>query len=419
MSGGGVMEEPRRYRKRGSPVREAAHKAAGRARPSLPWRDTRTFADGLFETIREPLVLLDADLRMERANRAFYRTFHVTPVETEARVLSELGNGQWNIPDLRRLLEEVARGGAEIADFRVDGEFPGIGRRVMLLSARRISRDGDPGQKVLLAIEDITARVGAEESTRRLAEELEQRVLARTASLEEDNKELDAFVYSVAHDLRAPLRVIDSFARLLLDDHGSELHDEARHDLVVVRDNAQHMGRLIDDLLAFSRCGRQGLVKGLVSPADLVHEALAALRAEREGRRVKIVVADLPPVEADRGLLKQVFVNLLSNALKFTGRRDVAEIEVGWQRGSNGSDDPVYFVADNGVGFDMGYVDKLFGVFQRLHSAEEYPGTGVGLAIVQRIVHRHGGRIWAAAEVGRGATFFFTLGGSLGGRSAA
>jgi light-regulated signal transduction histidine kinase (bacteriophytochrome) len=232
----------------------------------------------------------------------------------------------------------------------------------------------------------------------------------RTADLTAANKELDAFSYSVSHDLRSPLRAINGFARILLEKHAPQLSPDAQRYLHLVRDNAQQMGRLVDDLLAFSRLGRQPLATQPVAPTALVREALAGLRLDQDGRCVDVALADLPPCRADPALLKQVFVNLLANALKFTAGRDVARIAVGWCEQDG---EPVYFVRDNGVGFDMRYAHKLFGVFQRLHRAEDHAGTGVGLAIVQRIIHRHGGRIWAEAETDRGATFFFTLKGEL------
>jgi len=237
---------------------------------------------------------------------------------------------------------------------------------------------------------------------------LDQRVAERTAELESANRELEAFAYSVSHDLRAPLRAMDGFSRMLMEKHAPQLADEARRYLGVVRKNAQDMGQLIDDLLAFSRLGRQPLERQAVAPSRLAREAFEDLPAEPEGRRVEFVIGDLPECRADPRLLKQVFVNLISNALKFTRTRDVARIEVGCSRAG---DEDVCFVRDNGVGFDMRYVDKLFGVFQRLHRAEEYEGTGVGLAIVQRVVHRHGGRVWAEAREGSGTTVYFTLGG--------
>ena len=238
----------------------------------------------------------------------------------------------------------------------------------------------------------------------------------RTEQLEAANKELEAFSYTISHDLRTPLRAIDGFSRILLAEYTSQLPTEAQRYLGLVRNSTQQMGHLIEDLLAFSRLSRQSLNKQMVIPVDLVRQALVELYAEQEGRQVEFIVGDLPACQADPILLKQIFVNLLSNALKFTRKRETARIEIGCEpcegfESSQGSVETIYFVKDNGVGFDMQYVDKLFGVFQRLHRAEEYEGTGVGLAIVQRIIHRHGGRVWAEAEVDKGATFYFTLEG--------
>jgi two-component system sensor histidine kinase/response regulator len=235
---------------------------------------------------------------------------------------------------------------------------------------------------------------------------LERRVAQRTAELEAANQELEAFAYSVSHDLRAPLRHIDGFTHKLLKDHGPQIPPGAQDLLQRVCHSAQRLGLLIDDLLNLSRFSRQPLAKRIVSLAGLVEQVLHELEGEREGRHVEIRRGHLPECLGDASLLRQVFINLLANAFKFTRKREQAIVEVGCEEISG---ELLCTVRDNGAGFDMQYAGKLFGVFHRLHPADEFEGTGVGLSIVHRIIHRHGGRVWAEAEVDKGATFRFTL----------
>jgi signal transduction histidine kinase len=252
-----------------------------------------------------------------------------------------------------------------------------------------------------LAIAMHQARLLAQ--VRNHAAELEDTVRRRTEALQAANKELEGFSYSVSHDLRAPLRAVDGYARMLEEDYAGRLDEEGRRLLSVVRQSSTRMGQLIDDLLQFSRLGRQEPARQPVDMAGLAREVAAELK---NGSSASIEIGELPRATVDRALMRQVWANLVGNALKYSGKRDDARIEIGGRR--NGGEN-VYWVRDNGVGFDMRYVDKLFGVFQRLHRSEEFEGTGVGLAIVQRVVGRHGGRVWAESRPGDGACFHFAL----------
>jgi light-regulated signal transduction histidine kinase (bacteriophytochrome) len=240
----------------------------------------------------------------------------------------------------------------------------------------------------------------------RLNNDLERRVEERTAQLESANRELEAFSYSVSHDLRAPLRAVSGFTTILKADFAADLPPEAQNYLEKIQASGMKMAQLIDELLAFSRIGRSPLKKKAVDLNGLVRSAIEALAPDTKNRQIEWTLADLPSMEADPILIQQVFANLVGNAVKYTGKRETAQIEIGCTDQDHKN---VYFVRDNGAGFDMEYANKLFGVFQRLHSEDEFKGTGIGLAIVRRIVERHGGRIWAEAEVDKGATFYFTL----------
>jgi len=263
----------------------------------------------------------------------------------------------------------------------------------------------------------VKARVAAEESAALLKEsekeraalnrELEQRVIARTAELETANKELEAFSYSVSHDLRAPLRHIDAYAQILTAEAGPMLGEDNGRFLKAIGKSARNMGQLIDDLLGFSRIGRVPLDTKSIDLKHLCEETIRSLEPDTGGRNIRWTVGELPIVRGDGSMLRQVFVNLLGNAVKYTRDRIPAEIEIGCKNGK--PDEDVVFVRDNGAGFDMQHADKLFGVFQRLHSEEEFEGTGIGLANVNRIIGRHGGRCWAEGIVGGGATFYFSF----------
>jgi len=355
------------------------------------------FAESIINTVREPLIVLDQHLRVVSASRSFYKVFKVNPEETVGQLIYNLGNQQWDIPKLRELLETILPQKTTFDGYEVEHDFAAIGRRVMLLNARQIKRVWGKERVILLAIEDITEKKDHEREV----------VKARDAA-EAANKELEAFSYSVSHDLRAPLRSIDGFSHALLEDYQDKLDDTAKSYLDRVRKATQHMGRLIDDMLKLSSVTRSDFQPESVDLSTLVREISEKLQQCNPDRMIDAIIREGVIVNGDPSLLKIAIENLLGNAWKFTSREVKPQFEFNTtvKEGKTAC-----FVRDNGVGFDMTYVDKLFGAFQRLHTTLEFPGTGIGLATVQRIFNRHGGEVWAEAEVGKGATFYFTLPG--------
>ena len=347
----------------------------------------------------EHLMLFDdtgapTDYVFLEVNTAFERFTGLTRDVVQGRRVTEVIPGIRHAqPNLIEVYGDVVRTGRER---RMELHFTPLDRWYGLTAYKR------PGDRFIVMFEDITKRKEAEQEVLRANAAL----LRANQQLAVANKEIEAFAYSVSHDLRQPLRGIDGFSRILVDRYAGSLDPTARGYLGRVRAAAQRMGSLIDDMLRLSRITRAGMKLQDVDLAGVAREVAEQIQATEPDRAVVWEIPSALPARADRRLVEVLLRNLLENAWKYTGRRDRARIEVGLLPGNDG---PVYFVRDDGAGFDMRYADKLFGAFQRLHGVEDFPGSGVGLATVQRIVHRHGGRIWAEAEVEKGATFFFTL----------
>ncbi len=364
----------------------AAREAVGRARL-------------IVETVREPIAVVGADLGLIHVNRAFL-DFYRLGGDAPARLPDVAG---WNDQALLQRLRDVARSRRELWDVETSQEIAtDDGVRHLVINARPMHDAEGAVAETLLTISDITARKRSEEQVLRLNRQLAGKVEQVTDS----NRELEAFSYSVSHDLRAPLRHIAGFARKLRSKVEPQADETVLHYCDVIDDAARRMSALIEDLLSYSRLGRHAMRPQMVDMQSLVEQVQGTLMAGVEGRRIDWRIAPLPVVVADASLIQLVWQNLLDNAIKYTAARERALIEV---RAQEEEDGWVFHVADNGVGFDMDHAGKLYGVFQRLHKASEFPGSGIGLASVRRIVARHGGRTWAEAVPGQGATFHFTL----------
>ncbi len=370
--------------------------------------------DAIFSSMTDGAVLYAPDGRIVRKNEAANKFFLHTrvspdlPIEQRDRQHGFITEDGRPVEDRSTLPAPRALRGEEVHDQVLGVPSPDTGEIQWIASSAMPVRDAaGQFQGAVLTFRDISERKQAEEEVQRLNRELERRIKDRTGQLEAANKELESFAYSVSHDLRAPLRHIDGFIGLLQKQAKGKLDEKSRHYMELIAESAKQMAQLIDDLLQFSRMGRTEMYQTDVDLNRLVDEVIGLLKPEIEGRKVQWEVGALPCVVGDRSMLRIAFVNLLSNSLKFTRPRDLARIEVGCS-GDN-PEETVIFIRDNGVGFDMNYADKLFGVFQRLHRADEFEGTGIGLANVQRIISRHGGRTWAEGKVGAGATFYFSL----------
>ncbi len=350
--------------------------------------EAREYAESIVATVREPLVVLDDTLKVVSANRSFYQTFKVTPEETEGRFLYDLGNRQWDIPELRQLLEDILPKKIAFDDFEVEHNFPQIGKRVMLLNAREVLREANKPQLILLAIQDITER-------KRMEEEIKRK-----------NKELENFVYMVSHDLKNPVVSIQGFCSLLMKKHKQDLSEKILFYLKRVQANASLMANLLEDLVELSRIGRIKEKKREVSVREVIESVWSGVSRALSTEEVEFICPEnLPKVFYSEQRLYQIFFNLLSNAFKFKSKNKVLKVQIGFEYNE---DDYTFFVRDNGIGIEEKYHDKIFEFFSQLKE-NKTEGTGMGLATVKKIVEANQGRVWVESQKGKGSTFYFTI----------
>jgi PAS domain S-box-containing protein len=345
------------------------------------------FAEAIVETVREPLVILDQNLQVLKANRAFYETFQAAREDTEGRLIYDLGNGQWNIPKLRELLENVLPAHVTLRDFEVTHEFEHVGRKVMLLNASEIFNPNAQARTILLAIEDATDRRQAEEA------------------LQTTNAELQHFAYALTHDLQEPLRMVVSFTELLGREYKGKLGADADQYISYSVEGALRIEALLKALLAYWEVSeREPRRLASIDCGVVLTSALLNLQAAIAETGATVTSDPLPTVIADEVMLMQLFQNLISNSIKYRSE-ETPRIHVSAERDAEGW---LFTVRDNGVGIDAEDAERVFGMFKRLHGSE-IPGTGMGLALCKKVVERQGGRIWVESETGRGATFKFTI----------
>ncbi|MDN5924039.1 MAG: ATP-binding protein [Xanthomonadales bacterium] len=360
-------------------------------------------AQRIVQTVREPIAVLDDKLDMVMVNTAFAELYASDAVQDGKQALANSGEGAWDDAALLQRLADVIARDRELWDYELAQTTADGVQRHMLINARRMQMPQDDTPTLLLSVSDVTARTFAENEISALNRQLEGKV----EQVSDINRELEAFSYSVSHDLRAPLRHIAGFSDKLTQHLGHNIDPKASHYLDVIGDAARRMAQLIDDLLIYSRFGRTALRMQPVDMQSLADQARAMAMADADTRNIAWRIAPLPVVIGDENMLRTVWENLINNAVKYSAQREQAMIEVSVEHAARG--DYVFTIKDNGAGFDMQYADKLFGVFQRLHKSSDFPGSGIGLANVKRIISRHGGRVWAEAQLDQGASFHFSL----------
>ena len=371
-------------------LQKIAYEVEKRKKTELSIQIAQTYAENIVDTVREPLLVLDKELKVISANKSFYRDYHVAQKQTVGKRIYDLGNGQWNIPALRRLLEEILPQKKIIDNFEVEHTFPIIGHKVMLLNARQLA----DLPMILLAIDDTTERKKTEQARDRYLKELGR-----------SNSELEQFAYIASHDLQEPLRMVVSYLQLLENRYSTTFDEKAKRWINFAVDGGKRMQILLSELLAYSRIATKAKPLEKTNLNTILQDVLSDLEAAINESKVKIIAKNLPIVTADPVQMGQLLQNLMSNAIKFRNKSQPL-ITIASEHSDNKW---TISVKDNGIGIDSEYYEKIFTIFQRLHTREEYPGTGIGLAVCKKIVERHQGEIWVESEQGKGTTFFFSL----------